>query len=318
MQETHFVTKAKADDLKLHCMLITAEKPKAIVQIIHGMQEHKERYYDFMRTLAQAGYACVINDIRGHGASVKEKKDLGFFYDKKARHVISDVSDIKERTLSLLGNAAKDLPYFVFAHSMGTLIARTYIKEHDDELAGLILSGAPGKQAATGAGLALVTVLSAFKGSHATSKLCEGIIFGKANKNLPGTHKLRWLSKNSENVIAYENDPLCGVPFTLNGYKNLLKLLKETYKSRGWALKNPDLPILFLAGEDDPITLGTKSFNAAQKFLTKQGYKQVDGKLYPELRHELLQEEEAEKITQDIVAFLDAITDGEKNEAAQE
>lgn len=307
MQEEHMVIPSSSDGLLLYATLMAPQKPRALVQIVHGMQEHKERYFDFMRELARSGFASVISDLRGHGQSVHDRCDLGHLYQHGDVYAIQDVEDVRIAALRQLGADDVDtpqLPYFIFAHSMGTLIARNYLQEHARLLQGMVLSGAPGNNPATQVGLFLVRVLTRFKGDRATSPFCAMLLTASNTKGLEGTHPLRWLSKNEENVAAYEQDPGCGFPFTLSGYHTLLTLLQNTFDASRFHVQNKKLPILFIAGENDPVILGKDGFFESQQFLREVGYTNVSAQLYPELRHELLQEIEAPAITEDIIAFF--------------
>ena len=74
-----------------------------------------------------------------------------------------------------------------------------------------------------------------------------------------------------EEVKKYNADPYCNYCFTLNGFENLVKLTMLTYKDGGHQMKNPDLPIRFFSGEQDPCAVNTKAFMQAVDFLKKQG-----------------------------------------------
>ena len=135
-----FYIPSKVDGLQLSVMTITPDcAPIGIVQISHGMCEHKERYIPIMEFLASKGFACIIHDHRGHGGSVKSEEDLGYFYQGGEKGLIADVA--------LVGTQMKKkhpgLPFYLLGHSMGSLIARAYLKKLDFTLDGLIISGCP-------------------------------------------------------------------------------------------------------------------------------------------------------------------------------
>ena len=108
---------------------IPSEKPKGIIQISHGMAEHKERYFPFMEYLTNKGYICIINDHRGHGLSVKEKEGLGYFYTDNIDCIVNDLYDVTKFAKSKF----KCSNYGMFDHSMGTLVARSHIQKYDNE-----------------------------------------------------------------------------------------------------------------------------------------------------------------------------------------
>ena len=131
-----FTLESRSDALCLSAASIAADKPSAVVQLVHGMCEHKERYYPLMEFLASRGFACVIHDHRGHGGSVKSPEDLGYFYKGGYRAAVDDV-----RQVTLW---AKDeypgLPVFLFGHSMGSFITRNFIHEYGNEVDGAVIS----------------------------------------------------------------------------------------------------------------------------------------------------------------------------------
>ena len=125
------------DNLQLSVLAVCPEKPKAVVQMAHGMCEHKERYLSFMRFLAAHGYAAFLNDHRGHGESVLDQADLGYFYDGGARALIDDMHLLTEH----IRGEYPSLPIALFGHSMGSLAVRCYTKRYDKEISSLIVCG---------------------------------------------------------------------------------------------------------------------------------------------------------------------------------
>ena len=83
------------DKQEIDCMSVLPDGPiKGVVQMVHGMCEHKERYYDFLEYLANQGYLCVIHDHRGHGGSVESDADLGYFYDGGYEALVEDIHQL--------------------------------------------------------------------------------------------------------------------------------------------------------------------------------------------------------------------------------
>ena len=113
-----------------------------------------------------------------------------------------------------------------------------------------------------------------------------------------------WICSDDKTVEVYDHNDLCGFTFTINGFENLFKLMKDIYSKKGWSLNNKDLPILFIAGKDDPIILNEDKWTKSQNFLKEIGYKNVTGKLYEGLRHEILNEKNNEEIYKDILDFI--------------
>ena len=277
------------------------------VVIIHGMCEHKRRYEEFVRFLAEQGYIVTIFDLRGHGGSVRSTEDLGYLYEGGYRAMLSDIGEMVAETKAYAADRTgrSDLPFSMIAHSMGTLCARCYLREHDDELDRLVLLGCPSKANGLKAGLALVKGLIAVKGDRARSETVDRIVggsFEKAFAGEPGPYA--WTNSDPEQVRIYNEDPLCGYRFTLNGYANLIAMMILTYTEGGYALRNPELPIRFFSGADDPCAISKEKLGEAIKLLRKAGYNNTKGKRYPGMRHEILREREKETVWADILAFL--------------
>ena len=278
------------------------EEPRAVLVIVHGMAEHKERYFPLMTYLSEMGFACVITDLRGHGATVTSADDLGYFGKKGESKLIRD-------TRTVVDWARVQYPgkkVFLLGHSMGSLIVRCFLKENDGCIDGLVVCGSPSKVAIAPLGIALTHVIGLFKGQRYRSPLLENMTTGSYQKPYQNDGITNtWLSVNRANVQSYNNDPLCGFRFTVNGYRVLMQLLRDTYAPKGWGLSRPDLPVHFIAGASDPCIVSLKKFSQAVSFLRDRGYRQVTSQVYPGLRHEILNENNKEDVWRDLNTLLD-------------
>ena len=287
----------KTDDLVIYGTIMEpSKKPKGVVQILHGMCEHKERYYDFMKYLSDNGYVAVIHDHRGHGESINDIYKLGYFGNDK---------DILTKDAYLvtkyIKDKYKDLDLYLFGHSMGSLVARRYISFHDDEIKKAVLCGTPTYNPLSSIGVILANIVSLFKGEYYISKLLYDLSLGSYSKGFDT--KDGWLCSDKKIRDEYKKDKLCGFPFTVNGYKMLFKLMSNVYKKKEYKLNNKDLSIFLIGGSDDPVIINEDKFNHLKVFLENLGYK-VSSKLYKGLRHELLNEVDKDKIYSDIIKFL--------------
>lgn len=273
---------------------------KGIVQIAHGMCEYKERYIPFMEYLCSNGYICVISDHRGHGESVMEKDDLGYFYSGGAEALIDDLLLVNET----IRNTWPELPLFLFGHSMGSLAVRSFTKRHDDRIDGLIVCGSPSRNPAAGAGKMLARLISSFKGERYRPAIIQKIAFESFNKKFESEGPNAWLSTDKENVRKYNNDPLCTYQFTCNGFIGLFDLMTDTYSLKGWKVSKPGLPVHFIAGSEDPCITSLKYFDAAAGHMKNVGYRNVTSRTYEGLRHEILNETGKEVIWKDILETL--------------
>lgn len=294
-----FTLQSSYDDLDLAALLMTPDegKPHAILQLIHGMCDHKERYEPFMRYMTSKGYVCIIHDQRGHGESVKSQDDLGYMYDGGWQALIEDARLVNQ----WIHNKYPGLPLTLFGHSMGSLVARSFVKRYDDLVDRLIVCGCPSYNHGTPIALLLAHFIGALRGSHYRPQLLQRLSFGTFNR--PFRHEgfaQAWVCSNPETLKAYHADPLCMFTFTVNGYENLFRLMLDCYSPKGWQMKNPSLPVSFISGACDPCRISDKAFHRAADLMRRVGYHHVTEKLYPGMLHEILNETDKIKVWEDI------------------
>lgn len=305
MEKEEFTIKSNHDGLELGVSLRIPERPRGILQLVHGMAEHRERYHDFMDYCAEQGLVVIIHDHRGHGASVKTKDDYGYFYQNGLEGIIQDVYQVTE----YVRGRFPGLPLTLFGHSMGSLVVRCYIQEYDNDIDGLIVCGSPSKRFGAGLALEIAKLTEKIKGDQHRSKLINSLAFGGYNaKFANATSPNSWIVSDPAVVAAYDADERDGFTFTTNGFVVLFGLMKRAYSKQGWAMRNPEMPILFIAGADDPCIISEKDFQKAVNFLRERGYKNVESKLYPHMRHEILNEVGKAQVWQDVVAQTQKLT----------
>ncbi|MBO5480559.1 MAG: alpha/beta fold hydrolase [Clostridia bacterium] len=302
MQTKSFVIRSHFDDLSLHGVIFTPDTPpKGIVQISHGMCEYKERYEGFMRFFAEHGYIVACYDQRGHGDSVLSENDRGFFYERKAKAVVEDAAQITR----YLRDEYPNLPVILFGHSMGSMIVRCYLHEHDDLIDKLIVCGSPSNNPLAGMGIFVAKFLGFFRGQRHRSKMLAYLATGKGNMNFPGESYGCWLSQNRESIEEFYNNPKGRFTFTCNGFENLFRLMKNTYDKKRYKLKNPDLPVFFVSGSDDAVLISEEKFHQSVDKLKKAGYKNVSFKIYKGLRHEIFHDIGKDEVMQDLLNFIE-------------
>lgn len=314
IKRSEFTIKSQHDGLELGVSLRVPDHPKAILQLVHGMSEYRERYHEFMHYCAEQGYVVIIHDHRGHGASIQNPDDLGYFYRDGANGIISDVHQITLFAKSQFPG----LPLAMLGHSMGSLIARCLAQEYDSELSALIICGSPSKRFGASAGRFAVTFLKLLFGERHRSNFVQNLSFAGYNRTSAklarqngntaalGTYisPNSWVVSDPAIVAVYDADPRSGFTFTLNGFAVLFELMSRAYHRGGWLVENPSLPILFISGADDPCLISHKDFDKAVNFMRGRGYTNVASKLYPGMRHEILNERGKLKVWQDVLSFL--------------
>lgn len=285
------------------CIWLPQTQPKGVVQIIHGMAEYAARYAPFARFLAQNGYIVCAEDHLGHGLSVSSPDNLGWFaegHDYKT--VLADI-----RTLHLkVKSDYPDLPYFLLGHSMGSFFCRNYIALYGGELDGAVVMGTGFKgKLLLNTALALTRLNALFCGWRHRSNFINSLAFGSYNKRFKKEGKGNaWLSANTENVTAYDSDPLCGFRFTDNGFYVLFSVIKGACSKKTIASVPENLPVYFVAGEEDPVGDYGKGVQKAFRLFRKVGVNSQIS-LYKGARHEILNDDCKEQVMADLCAFFD-------------
>ena len=325
--------------LYLSVLRFVPENPVCVVQIVHGIDERKERYLPLMRYLASRGMAVVLHDLRGHGASLLPE-GLAYYGEDALDWLHTDIDAVYAsvyRPVPADGKmeigygdfpAIDPLPRYLLGFSMGALIAGSYAGANDDRLAGLMLAGMPHRERFVSFALAWVRFLSLLGGENWRPPLLGRFSFHKYNtifekQGESGT--FLWLTENRENIEAFRADPLCGAVNTISAYRFLLTLVRDLYRPASWDMRRRDLPIWLLSGENDPIAGGDRWVLDSEDFLRDMGYTNIENRIFPHCRHEifldnnrhLIWQETAECILSVNGAETDRITDAVEADAAE-
>ena len=277
---------------------------KGIVQIVHGMEEHIDRYDEFARFLARNGFVVGAHDHVGHGKSVLDARDLGHItLDQGDAVLVNDV----DRVRRALFEQFSDLPYFIFGHSMGSFVTRAYLARHGEDVAAAVICGT-GQQplVLSKAGNALARFLAKTKGADYRSKLLDGMgvgAFAKQIENPRTPHD--WVCTDPAVVDAYIADELCGAMFSVGGYATLTDLTGEVVSPSCAAKVPKGLPVLFVAGAEDPVGACGKGVRAAADLLRRAGVQDVEVKLYEGMRHEILNEPGRAQVYTEVVGWIE-------------
>lgn len=270
---------------------------KGLFHVVHGMNEHIDRYVTFLREMTEHGYLCYAFDNLGHGRTVNDDSELGFLVDW--RFMVDDVQNVSKQMKREYGDG---LPCFLLGHSMGSFIARC---ASDPKIWNkVIYMGTGGPNPASKPGLALIKLRIRQEGQHAVSPEIEKMAFGSYRKHFEDeSDPIAWLSTQTEVRDAYRQDKYCTFSFTLNGYYNLIKLQSLSNSKTWFKHISDELPIFLVSGTDDPVGNYGKGVTAVYKQLNRCG-KNVKMKLYEGYRHEILNDVCHDEVVQDILDFI--------------
>jgi len=281
-----------------------AVQVKAVVQIAHGMAEHSKRYERFAGALVDAGYAVYANDHRGHGETAGSLENVGYFADENGWKLVA--GDLLSLT-HIIKKEQPNIPVFLFGHSMGSLLSRSYILSHAREIRGVILSGTGGDPGLLGKIGLLITKFEIWrKGKKYRSPILTKMSFGDFNKSFrPNRTEFDWLSRDEAEVDKYVADPYCGGMFTAGFFLDMLTGLTEVNDTDNIRSVPSDLPIYIFSGDKDPVANDTKGVRQVYDAFKKAGVNDVVLKFYEGGRHEMLNETNREEVHRDVIDWLD-------------
>ena len=282
-----------------------AAEPWAILQIVHGMQEYKERYEPFAAWLVSQGVWVCSHDHLGHGASVTSEENLGYM---TADHPSDVLVEDMHRFRKLIEPRRPALPYFMLGHSMGSFLLRKYLVSYAEGLEGAIIMGTgQNPELMAKLGIALTSQAARRHGWHYRSRQIQNLTYDRYYKqyDVTGTdHARTWLTRNQEIADAYYADPKCNYLFTLSGHKALFEAVAFCASRKNNAAIRKDLPMLLISGEEDPVGGLGRNVDKVRKLLEETGHTDVTMKLYPGDRHEILNEPDREQVYRDICDWL--------------
>lgn len=277
---------------------------RAVLQIAHGIAEHGLRYVELCRCFAQKGYAVCIHDHAGHGRSVMDSASYGYFGEGGYHRLVEDM----HRMRGLIQSDYPNVPYAMLGHSMGSLLTRAYLAVHGEGVDAAVLCGTSAgySRAVMRAGKAMAAAVVQKEGPKAVSKLLHTVIFAGYNRKFePVQTENDWLCRDESVVRQYQEDPLCGFLFTASGYQELMNLLSDVNHA-SWYERMPNIPILLSAGDMDPVGNYGKGVRKVADKLRRTGH-DVTLKLYPNARHEVLNEINKREVIGDIEEFLEEV-----------
>jgi len=287
-----------------YCRWEPEAKPRAVVQIVHGIAEFVERYDDFASFLAEHDILVVAEDHMGHGQSINGGGIRGYFHGGWFTAI--------EDTYQLMKDTQKEypgVPYILFGHSMGSFMARTILCKYPDSgIAGAIICGTGWQPTfALPALLKIVDGICKKTGETNPNETLQKMVFGSYNDRVE--HKRTdsdWLTRDAAVVDAYVAHPLCGFTASCGLLRDMMTGIHYIQQPTNLAAMKKSLPVFFIAGGDDPVGSYGKGVQQAAKAFQKAGMQDVSTRIYPLCRHEILNEINKEEIYEDILQWMDS------------
>ncbi|MDX1693710.1 MAG: alpha/beta hydrolase [Ketobacteraceae bacterium] len=280
-------------------------QPRAVFHINHGMAEHSARYAPLAERLVAEGFVVIAQDHRGHGYSVKNGELLGHYADSKGWElVLKDLGQINEYIHETYPNT----PVVLFGHSMGSFIVQAYAVDHGSTVDAIILSGSAYHTEFTLSYGKLAAAIERGRiGPRGRSYMIDALSFGEYNKSFrPSRTNSDWLSRDPRQVDAYINDPLCGFLCTNQMWLDMINGISVISKVKNLRRIPNRIPYLLVSGERDPMSYDKKDHGILKlrDRLEKAGQHSVSVKLFPQGRHEILNEINRAEVMDYIVRWV--------------
>lgn len=279
-----------------------AETPRAILVGVHGMAEHRLRYDEFGRFLADHRILFTMHDHLGHGESIRQTKEYGYFGHPNGNEYL--LSDIHHQVL-LMKEMYPKIPLFIMGHSMGSFLVRQYICQYGALLTGTIILGTGFQpKALLLSGKAITKALSVF-GWHFRSRLVYAIAFGSYLKRIKHPKTTRdWTSRDEALVARDIKDPGCMFILTINGFYQMARSIEASQNAQKAHDIPKDLPMLIASGSEDPVGNYKAGVILTKEFYEAAHIKDITLKLYDGDRHEILNELDRQTVYQDLLQWM--------------
>ena len=302
-----FYMYSSLDNKKLNCIDFSEnlKNPKIVLQICHGMAEHIRRYKDFALFLEKQGIRVFGMDNRGHGKTCEAEEERGHIADEEGDiKLIEDVYDLNKYIKEQFPNKK----VVIFGHSMGSVIVRNFLIEYSDCVDGAIICGTTEQYGMKHRVAMLLARILTKRNGNKRSNFVNRLGFKWYNSRIKNKNTdFDWLTRDEKIVDNYILDKDCGFLCTNTFFLDLITLIREASDKKNLENINKDLPIFFISGKADPVGAYGKGVLKGYKMYKKAGLKNVKIKLYAQMRHEVLNEIDKEKVYLDVCKFLESI-----------
>ncbi|MGL4345349.1 MAG: lysophospholipase [Cellulosilyticaceae bacterium] len=309
MRKVEWIVESNTDEYRLECVGWLPDRQvtlKGIVQLIHGSCEHMMRYEGFARFLTSRGYGVYAHNHRGHGAYAREMSQLGYFGAQEGwQKLVEDCYQINQGIKEI----HKDKKIVMLGHSMGSFIARHYAILYSETIDGLILTGtAHHAKGILDMGISIAErAIAKGKGNQVHSLLDKMSYGAFPLRFYKEKDQFAWLTRDVKIREQFKKDSLCGFKFTATAFRDMFEGIKFITDKDNIEKMRKNLPILLLSGEEDPVGGFGKMVIKSKQLMQEAGMQDIGCKLYPGMRHEILNEMKHEEVYQDILRWIQKI-----------
>ncbi|MEH6688446.1 MAG: alpha/beta fold hydrolase [Halopseudomonas sabulinigri] len=271
---------------------------RANIIICHGMAEHGARYARLASNLTREGIAVYAPNLRGHGPQAEAKPGQlpgGWLtLESDLLHWVNEVRALYP-----------DAPLMLLGHSMGSYLVQGFLLKHSALIDAVILSGSNAHPPTLSwFGRIAAQIEGRLRAPDAPAQTLGKLSFGQFNKAFaPNRTEFDWLSRDTAEVDAYINDPLCGFTLTATYWRGLFSTLLRIADKQQLANIKAGLPILIIGGENDPVSAGD-GLRKLQQRLQQAQLQRVELVLYPQARHEIFNEINKDQVTSDTLNWI--------------
>ena len=273
---------------------------RGVIQIFHGLGEHRARYARFATLAASRGLAVIAHDHRGHGPHADFP---GHFSNRDGWRLLTEDG---LRVNDMAGDQYPGIPIVLLGHSMGSYLAQTFAMEHGYRLTALALSASTWPDRVLIFGGRVIAKIESWRiGIRGKSALLDKLGFGNFNRPFaPARTNFDWLSRDASEVDAYVADPYCGGPYSCGLWRDLLGGLRGIASDDALRRIRPELPILVTGGSDDPVG-GERGLTELAMHYARTGHTSLTCKIYPGGRHEMFNEINRNDFCADVLDWVE-------------
>jgi len=283
-----------------------AEKPKAVLQIVHGSVEYAMRYDAFAKALCEHGVTVYAEDHLGHGKTAISDDAVGHISDSEGAFlkIVEDMHTLD----ACIRKENPGLPVFLFGHSMGSFLSRIYAAKYGKDLKGVMLTGTGGRSAAyLTLMIALARCVIILRGKAHRPKMLNKMYTQELSGPFGGDTGNEFISADPDVVAAYTADPRCGNPLSAEFFHEMLWGTREAASKRIVGAFPKELPLFIGAGEFDTVGggEGLKEVKRDVALYENAGVADLTFKIYPGMRHEILNEKGKQQVWDDITEWIE-------------